>query len=117
MMHNFCQGIFRQSFLPLPCSHPFEIITDNILSTIYSNSNIQNLIQNLEELNSFKEEKIEEVLRSTAETLGIKAADLIHPVRLALTGYSVSPSLFEIMELLGKVISLRRLKFALERFP
>ena len=81
------------------------------------NSNIQNLIQNLEELNSFKEEKIEEVLRSTAETLGIKAAELIHPVRLALTGYSVSPSLFEIMELLGKAISLRRLKFALQRLP
>ncbi len=81
------------------------------------NSNIQKLVQNLEELNSFKEEKIEEVLRSTAETLGIKAAELIHPVRLALTGYSVSPSLFEIMELLGKAVSLRRLKLALERLP
>ena len=81
------------------------------------NSNVQQLVKNLEELNSFGEEKIEEVLRSTAETLGIKAAELIHPVRLALTGSSVSPSLFEIMGLLGKEISVRRIKSALNRLP
>ena len=81
------------------------------------NSNVRQLVKNLEEINSFKEEKIEEVLRSTAETLGIKAAELIHPVRLALTGFSVSPSLFEIMELLGKELSVRRIKSALNRLP
>ncbi|TFB13507.1 glutamate--tRNA ligase [Candidatus Marinimicrobia bacterium MT.SAG.4] len=80
-------------------------------------SNVQQLVKNLEKLNSFGEEKIEKVLRSTAETLGIKAAELIHPVRLALTGFSVSPSLFEIMELLGKEISVRRIKSALNRLP
>ena len=81
------------------------------------NSNVRQLVKNLEELNSFREEKIEEVLRSTAETLGIKAAELIHPVRLALTGFSVSPSLFEIMELLGKELSVRRIKSALNKLP
>ena len=81
------------------------------------NSNVQQLVKKLEELNSFREEKIEEVLRSTAETLGIKAAELIHPVRLALTGFSVSPSLFEIMELLGKELSVRRIKSALNKLP
>lgn len=81
------------------------------------NSNVRQLVKKLEELNSFREEKIEEVLRSTAETLGIKAAELIHPVRLALTGFSVSPSLFEIMELLGKEISVRRIKSALNQLP
>jgi len=81
------------------------------------NSNVQRLVKNFEELNSFTEEKIEEVLRSTAETLGIKAAELIHPVRLALTGFSVSPSLFEIMILLGKEISVRRIKAALNKLP
>jgi len=81
------------------------------------NSNIKKLVKNLEELNLFNEENIEKVLRSTAETFEIKASELIHPVRLALTGHSVSPSLFEIMELLGKAISLRRLKLALERLP
>ena len=81
------------------------------------NSNVRQLVKKLEELNSFREEKIEEVLRSTAETLGIKAAELIHPVRLALTGFSVSPSLFEIMELLGKELSVRRIKSALNKLP
>jgi len=81
------------------------------------NSNVRRLVINFEELSSFTEEKIERVLRSTAETLGIKAAELIHPVRLALTGFSVSPSLFEIMELLGKEISVRRIKSALNQLP
>ena len=81
------------------------------------NSNVRKLVEDLEVLNLFTEEKIEDVLRSTAESLGIKAADLIHPVRLALTGFSVSPSLFKIMELLEKETSVRRLKIALGRLP
>ena len=81
------------------------------------NSVVRKLVQNLEGLNSFTKEKIEDVLRSTAESLEIKAAELIHPVRLALTGFSVSPSLFEIMELLEKETSVRRLKTALGRLP
>jgi glutamyl-tRNA synthetase len=44
----------------------------------------------------------EATLRSTAEVRGVKAATLIHAVRVAVTGKSVSPGLFEVLALLGR---------------
>ena len=37
-----------------------------------------------------------------AEARGVKAASLIHAVRVALTGKAVSPGLFEVLALLGR---------------
>ena len=81
------------------------------------NENISILLDNLSNLDDYSEEKLEEVLRSTAESIGVKAASLIHPTRLALTGFGVSPGIFEVMNLLGKEVVLRRLKSANEKFP
>ena len=47
-------------------------------------------------------EEIEENLRFFAESEGIKAGELIHILRLALTGISISPGIFELMCVLGK---------------
>ena len=58
-------------------------------------------------------ESSEKAVREEAEALGIPAAQLIHPTRLALTGYSVSPGLFEVMALLGRETVIRRLDAAL----
>ena len=44
----------------------------------------------------------ENVLRSVAEAAGVKPAVLIHATRVAVTGRSVSPGLYEVMELLGR---------------
>jgi len=52
----------------------------------------------------------EKVLRDCAEANGIKAADLIHPCRFALTYETVSPSLFAVFEFMGKAESLRRIE-------
>jgi len=81
------------------------------------NENISILLDNLSNLDDYTEEKIEEVLRSTADSIGVKAAALIHPTRLALTGFGVSPGIFEVMNLLGKEVVTRRLRSANEKFP
>lgn len=52
----------------------------------------------------------EEVFRAVVAQLGIKAGDLVHPVRVALTGKSVGPGLFETMAVLGKEKTIRRLQ-------
>jgi len=52
----------------------------------------------------------EAALRETAEAAGVSAGKLIHPTRLALTGVTVGAPLFDVMALLGKETSLRRLK-------
>ena len=54
----------------------------------------------------------EEVIRSTAEKLGVKAGQVIHPSRVALTGQSRSAGIFEVMELVGAPRTVRRLRAA-----
>jgi glutamyl-tRNA synthetase len=57
----------------------------------------------------FEAEQIETALRGLAERLGLKPREAFQPIRLALTGSSVSPGLFESLELLGKEESLARI--------
>jgi len=57
----------------------------------------------------------EGALRSLAEELGVGAGRIIHPTRLALSGVSFGPGLFEMMDVLGKEVSLRRMRLAVER--
>lgn len=52
---------------------------------------------------------IEQAFRGAAESLGLKAKDLVHPVRVGLTGGKVGPGLFETMEVLGKDRVVKRL--------
>ncbi|NPV53243.1 MAG: glutamate--tRNA ligase [Firmicutes bacterium] len=67
------------------------------------------LIERLGRLEPFTQEGIEAVMRGLAAELGLKAGDVIHPTRVALTGRAVSPGLFEVMEVLGKETVLKRL--------
>jgi glutamyl-tRNA synthetase len=50
------------------------------------------------------------MVRGTAAERGIKAGPLIHAVRVALTGRTASPGLFELMALLGRDETIARLK-------
>jgi glutamyl/glutaminyl-tRNA synthetase len=52
---------------------------------------------------------LEAELRALASERGIKAAMLIHATRVAVTGQAVSPSLFEVLEIVGRDRVLRRL--------
>jgi glutamyl-tRNA synthetase len=62
----------------------------------------------------FSAERAEAVLRTLAETLGRKPAELIHPLRLALTGLTLGPGLFEIVGLLGRDTCVARIDRAVE---
>ncbi|MDD5529373.1 MAG: glutamate--tRNA ligase [bacterium] len=64
----------------------------------------------LSELTEFSVENIEAVIRKIAEELGIGAGLLIHPLRLALTGKTVGPSLFHLVEVLGKERVVQRIE-------
>jgi glutamyl-tRNA synthetase len=62
---------------------------------------------------AWEAEPLERALRSMAETRGIAAGKVFQPLRVALTGLSVSPGIFEILMLMGRDLSLRRLDQAL----
>ena len=59
---------------------------------------------------SFDETAIERTLRAVAEARGVKAAVLIHAARIAATGKAVSPGIFEVLALLGKPLTISRLR-------
>jgi glutamyl-tRNA synthetase len=56
----------------------------------------------LAELEHFDQVSTEAALRATADSRGVKAAALIHAVRVTVTGKAVSPGLFEVLALLGR---------------
>ena len=74
-------------------------------------------IQHLENISNWSATDLETALRVTAEDMAVSAAKLIHPVRLAISGQSEGPGLFELLELLGKMTCIRRLRKALTIFP
>jgi len=57
---------------------------------------------------------LEEALRPVAERRGTGAGKLFQPLRVALTGSSVSPGIFDVLVLLGRDRSLRRIDAAVQ---
>ena len=66
--------------------------------------------------NPFVAVNLEVALKSLAAEFGIKAGVLVHPVRLACTGNTAGPSLYHLLEVLGKERVIRRFDRALARF-
>jgi glutamyl-tRNA synthetase len=64
------------------------------------------------ELPTFEPLALEAALRNVAEARGVKAATLIHAVRVAITGKTVSPGLFEVVALVGRERTHARLQAA-----
>ncbi|HOV86572.1 MAG TPA: glutamate--tRNA ligase, partial [Syntrophobacteraceae bacterium] len=74
----------------------------------------EKLISALDQLETFTEEGLERVFQQVVTELGIKLGKIAQPVRVALTGTTVSPGLFEIIDVLGKETVLERLKSSLD---
>ena len=62
-------------------------------------------------------ETVETALRGAVEGSGLKAKQVFQPLRVALTGSTVSPGIFETVALLGRQESLARLDAALDGRP
>jgi glutamyl-tRNA synthetase len=61
----------------------------------------------------FNAATLEPALKAAAAELGVKAGVLVHPVRLAVTGNSSGPSLYHLLEVLGREKTLERIDRAL----
>jgi glutamyl-tRNA synthetase len=64
----------------------------------------------LQTVEPFDETSIEAALRNVAAARGVKAGPLIHATRVAVTGRTTSPGLFEVLALLGRERTLARLQ-------
>jgi glutamyl-tRNA synthetase len=61
-------------------------------------------------------EALENALKTLAKSIPCKTAELIHPARLAVSGRSFGPSLYHMLEVLGRERVLTRLERTIERF-
>lgn len=62
----------------------------------------------------FETHDVEQAIRQLAAAKGIKPSEYIHPLRVAVTGQSVSPGIFEVCSILGRDVVLQRIDALVE---
>ncbi|ADL68673.1 glutamyl-tRNA synthetase [Thermoanaerobacterium thermosaccharolyticum DSM 571] len=75
---------------------------------------LKEAIEVLDKVDDFNLVETEKAYRDLIEKLDIKSGDLFHPTRLAISGKTFGPGLFDIMELLGKKKTIERIKKAIK---
>lgn len=71
---------------------------------------LEELGRRFDQVAGYTKEGLEAALRSLAEERGLKAGDLIHPTRMAVTGTKAGAPLFDVLELIGRDTSRRRME-------
>jgi len=71
---------------------------------------LEYLYSRLEQADSFSEESLKKVFEDTMEKYQIKMMKLAQPVRIALTGRTIGPGIYEMLLVLGKEESLKRFR-------
>ncbi|MFM7206591.1 MAG: glutamate--tRNA ligase, partial [Planctomycetaceae bacterium] len=69
----------------------------------------------LETAEPFEPAALEAALKGVVEAAGVKVGDLVHAVRVAVTGKTVGPGLYDCLAILGRETSLARIARALPR--
>ncbi len=72
------------------------------------------LAEKIKEMPTFSEKDLEDVFRHVMDVTGLKLGKIAQPVRVALTGKTASPGIFEIIEVMGKEKTVHRLNKAIE---
>jgi glutamyl-tRNA synthetase len=73
----------------------------------------EELIDGLKGVKAMSEAEVESLFRGIAQRRGIKLVKVAQPVRVALTGRTASPGLFEVIDILGKGQTIMRLQKAI----
>ena len=64
---------------------------------------------------AFEHDALDQAARALATEAGVKFGDLVMPARIALTGKKVSPGIFDVILLLGRERTVRRLRDMADR--
>jgi glutamyl-tRNA synthetase len=88
----------------------FDPETLSFLEPNYVPQLLSTLSERLAKLEPFTAAAAEELFNALREELGLSAGEIIHPVRVALTGKKVSPGIYEVIEILGRARVSQRLR-------
>ena len=97
-------------------ARPFEL--DDKASKLLEGDgrkHLDSLRGRLADVGEWDHDALESAVRAYAENAGIKLGQAAQPLRAALTGRTVSPGIFEVMEILGREETLARLDDILKR--
>jgi glutamyl-tRNA synthetase len=70
------------------------------------------LLTGLEKCDQFDQEQLEAAFAGIMEQTALKFGKVAQPLRVALTGGTASPSIYEVLQVLGKEKSLQRIRQA-----
>lgn len=74
---------------------------------------LSELASRLKPIDPFTHDELEKVFNALVTEKGIKLGKLAQPVRVALTGGTVSPGIFEVIEVMGKDKTIKRIEAAI----
>lgn len=86
-----------------------KMTRENTLTTLEA------VYQKIKPVKQFNADMLEKVLRPMAEELGLKTGQLFGSIRTAVSGRTATPPLFQMMEVLGKEQTLRRIEAAIRK--
>lgn len=82
----------------------------------YDKSYLKQSIDMIVQIQDFSKDIIQNTLKTVANNNNIKISELMQPIRVLITGYTASPSVFEIMTIIGKENTLKRLNANIDKF-
>ena len=93
-------------------SDDIERYSDDALKIINSADKkiMLDTINELEKISLWKAVNIERLIKSEIKQHNLKMFDIAAPIRASITGKTFSPSIFLVLEKLGKKVSIERLK-------
>lgn len=111
---SFIQGYLTKSpyFFEAPLEFELAAIEKNW--KIETPGCLEQLAQSISILNEPSKEDYENALSQVAVELNIGKGKLIHPLRLAVSGMSTGPGMFDLLFILGKEEVIRRIHFAIK---
>ncbi len=80
-------------------------------------ANLAAALEALRSADPFDQPTLEAGLGAVVERLGAKAKDVYQPIRVAITGSTVSPGIFDSLAVLGRARAIERVERALDRLP
>jgi glutamyl/glutaminyl-tRNA synthetase len=78
---------------------------------------MKKLIEKFQMLEKPAKEDYENALKETAIELRVGNRQLIHPLRLAVSGMGAGPGVFDIVDIIGKEETIKRINKAIEAIP
>jgi len=99
-------------FLPLEFEEKAlgKLVRDNNASVV-----LRNVLEALTSLDEYSIEIIEERLRQDADALDLKLGKFLQPIRIAVSGKTITPGMFETLAMLGREECIERLQAAINR--